>query len=159
MKNLSSWLIVMFILMYWLFRVIVAITGSMGLEFVTTPINNNIEIALLFIVLICVPFIFKRKLIGAIIYLGAYGWYFGRGLIENIINMINNETVLSMQAYTDMFFALIGVALPIVALFDILFDKSRKANPTNKKTDWFYKNEQYDRKLDERADKNNYRTL
>ena len=73
--------------------------------------------------------------------------------------MINNETALSMQAYTDMFFALIGVALPIVALFDILFDKSRKANPTNKKTDWFYKNEQYDRKLDERADKNNYRTL
>lgn len=159
MKNLSSWLIVMFILMYWLFRVIVAITGSMGLEFVTAPINNNIEIALLFIVLICVPFIFKRKLIGAIIYLGAYGWYFGRGLIENVINMINNEAVLSMQAYTDMFFALIGVALPIVALFDILFDKSRKANPTNKKTDWFYKNEQYDRKLDERADKNNYRTL
>ena len=25
--------------------------------------------------------------------------------------------------------------------------------------DWFYKNEQYDRKLDDRADKNNYRTL
>ena len=54
MKNLSSWLIVMFILMFWLFRVIVAITGSMGLEFVTKPINNNVEIILLFVVLACV---------------------------------------------------------------------------------------------------------
>ena len=72
--------------------------------------------------------------------------------------MINNET-LSMQTYTEMFFALIAIALPLVALFDILFDKNRKKNPVDKKTDWFYKNEEYDRKLDERADKNNYRTL
>lgn len=158
MKNLSSWLITIFVMMYWLFRVIVAITGSMNMDFIVSPINTNIEIALLFVVLICIPFIFKRKLLGAIVYLGAYGWYFGRGLIENVIKIINNET-LSMQTYTDMFFALIGVALPILVLFDILLDKTRMKNPTDKKTDWFYKNEQYDRKLDERADKNNYRTL
>ncbi len=156
MKNLSSYLIVIFILMYWLFRVIVAATGSMGLDFIVKPIDNNIEIILLFIVLICVPFIFKRKLIGAIIYLGAYGWYFGRGLVENVIKIINNET-LAMQTYTEMFFSLIAIALPIMALFDILLDKNRKKNPVDKKTDWFYKNEQYDRQLDERADKNNYR--
>lgn len=158
MKNLSSWLITIFVMMYWLFRVVVAITGSMDMNFIVSPINTNIEIALLFVVLICIPFIFKRKLLGAIVYLGAYGWYFGRGLIENVIKIINNET-LSMQTYTDMFFALIGVALPILVLFDILLDKTRMKNPTDKKTDWFYKNEQYDRKLDERADKNNYRTL
>lgn len=158
MKNLSSWLITIFVMMYWLFRVAVAITGSIGIDFVVSPINNNIEIALLFIVLICIPFIFKRKLLGAIVYLGAYGWYFGRGLIENFMKIINNET-LSMQTYTDMFFSLIGVALPILVLFDILLDKNRMKNPVDKKTDWFYKNEQYDRKLDERADKNNYRTL
>ena len=156
MKNLSSWLIVIFIIMYWAFRVIVAVTGSMGLDFITKPIDNNIEIALLFIVLACVPFIFKRKLIGAIIYLASYGWYFGRGLIDNAMRLINNET-LSMEVYTDMFFALIAIALPIVALFDILLDKNRMKNPIDKKTDWFYKNEEYDRKLDERADKNNYR--
>lgn len=159
MKNLSSWLIAIFIMIYWLFRVAVAITGSIGLEFVVAPIDNNIEIALLFIVLMCVPFIFKRKLIGAIIYLASYGWYFGRGLIQNVIQMLDSEVNLSMQTYTEMFFSLIGVALPLLALFDILFDKTRKANPIDKKTDWFYKNEQYDRKLDERADKNNYRTL
>ena len=158
MKNLSSWLIVMFIIMYWLFRVIVAVTGSMGLDFVVKPIYVNVEIILLFVVLACVPFIFKRKLIGAIVYLASYGWYFGRGLLENVMKMINNET-LSMQVYTEMFFSLIAIALPIVALFDILFDKSRMKNPVDKKTDWFYKNEDYDRKLDERADKNQYKTL
>jgi len=41
----------------------------------------------------------------------------------------------------------------------LLLDKGRKANPKDKKTDWFYNNEQFDRKLDERSDKNNYRTL
>lgn len=158
MKNLSSWLIAIFVIMFWAFRVMVAVTGSMGIDFITTPIDNNIEIILLFVVLICVPFIFKRKIIGAVIYLISYGWYFGRGLIENTMKIINNET-LSMQTYTDMFFSLIGVALPILVLFDILFDKARTKNPVDKKTDWFYKNEEYDRKLDERADKNNYRTL
>lgn len=159
MKNLSSWLITIFVMMYWLFRVVVAITGSMEIDFVVSPINNNIEIALLFIVLICIPFIFKRKLFGAIVYLGAYEWYFGKWLIENIMKIINNETILSLQTYTEMFFTLIGVILPILVFFDILLDKSRMKNPKDKKTDWFYKNEQYDRELDERADKNNYRTL
>lgn len=158
MKNLSSWLISIFVIMYWLFRVVVAITGSMGIDFIVNPIDINIEIALLFVVLICIPFIFKRKIIGAIAYLIAYGWYFGRGLIENIIKLINNET-LTIQTYTDMFFSLIAIALPILALFDILLDKNRTKNPIDKKTDWFYKNEEYDRKLDERSDKNNYRTL
>lgn len=158
MKNLSSWLIAFFIIMFWVFRLIVAVTGTMGLEFFVEPIDNNIEVILLFVVLICVPFIFKRKLIGAIIYLLSYGWYFGRGLVENVIKMINGETLVSTQ-YTAMFIALIAITLALAALFDILFDKNRTKNPTNKKTDWFYKNEEYDRKLDERADKNNYRTM
>ena len=40
-----------------------------------------------------------------------------------------------------------------------LLDKNRKLNPKDKKTDWFYQNEEFDRKLDDRADKNNYRTM
>lgn len=158
MKKLSSWLITIFVMMYWLFRVIVAITGSMGKNFIVAPIDNNIEIALLFVVLICIPFIFKRKIWAAIIYLVSYGWYFGRGLIENVIKMVNGE-VLGMQVYTDMFFSLIAIVLPILVLFDILLDKNRTNNPKDKNTDWFYKNEDYDRKLDERDDKNNYRIL
>lgn len=158
MKNLSSWLITFFIIMFWLFRVIVAIMGTMGTDFIIMPIDNNIEVVLLFVVLLLVPFIFKRKIIAAIIYLLAYGWYFGRGLLTNLLSMINGETI-SAITYMDMFVALIAIALPIAAIFDILLDKSRMKNPVNKETDWFYKNEQYDRKLDDRADKNHYRTL
>jgi len=158
MKNLSSWLITFFIIMFWAFRVIVAIMGTMETDFMIMPIDNNIEVVLLFVVLFLVPFIFKRKIWAAIIYLLAYGWYFGRGLLTNLLSMINGETI-SAITYMDMFVALIAIALPIAAIFDILLDKSRMKNPVNKETDWFYKNEQYDRKLDDRADKNHYRTL
>ena len=152
MKNLSSWLITFFIIMFWAFRVIVAIMGTMGTEGMFSPIDNNVEVILLFVVLALIPFIFKRKILAAIIYLVAYGWYFGRGLLNNVLGMINGDVL-------DMFISLIAIALPIFAIFDILFDKARTKNPVNKETDWFYKNEQYDRKLDERADKNHYRTL
>lgn len=158
MKNLSSWLITFFMIIFWAFRVVVAIMGTMGTDSMIAPIDNTIEVILLFVVLLLVPFIFKRKVIAAIIYLLAYGWYFGRGLMTNVFAIINGET-LSSATYLDMFIALIAIVLPIAALFDILFDKARTKNPVNKETDWFYKNEQYDRKLDERADKNNYRTL
>jgi len=158
MKNLSSWLIVMFIGMFWLFRIIVAVTGQLGMDFFVQPIDNNIEVVLLFVVLLCIPFIFKRKLIGALIYLGAYGWYFGMGLFDNVMTVIGGET-LAMAGYMDMFIALIAIVLPIVAVFDILLDKNRKKNPIDKETDWFYKNKEYDREMDERADKNNYRTM
>ena len=59
----------------------------------------------------------------------------------------------------NAFISLIGVILPIAVLFDLKIDKNRKANPVDKKTDWYYKDEKYDREMDERADKNNYRTL
>lgn len=158
MKNLSSWLITFFIIMFWAFRVIVAIMGTMGSDAMIAPIDNTIEVILLFVVLLLIPFIFKRKIIAAIIYLLAYGWYFGRGLMTNVLSILNGET-LSSTTYMEMFIGLIAIVLPIAALFDILLDKARTKNPVNKETDWFYKNEQYDRKLDERADKNNYRTL
>lgn len=158
MKNLSSWLITFFIIMFWGFRIVVAITGQMGTDFVVKPFDNTTEVVLLFVVLALVPFIFKRKLFAGLIYLGVYGWYFGRNLFTNVMSMINGEA-LGANIYFEMFISLIAIVLPIAAVFDILFDKSRKKNPVNKQTDWFYKNEQYDRKLDERADKNNYRTL
>ena len=158
MKNLSSWLIVIFMVAFIVFRTVVALTASMGGEFMVQPIDLTMEIILLFVALLCVPFIFKRQLIGALIYLVAYGWYFGQDLLSKVMILIEGNT-LSVPEYTTFFFSLVGIALPIFALFDILLDKGRKLNPTDKKTDWYYKNEQYDRELDERADKNNYRTL
>ena len=158
MKSLSSWLIAIFMIMFWGFRVIVAVTGQMEVPFAVKPYDNMTEIILCFVVLALVPFIFKRKLWAAIIYLGVYGWYFGRGLFTNTMAIINAET-LATDIYLDMFVGLIAITLALVAVFDLLFERVKMKNPVNKDTDWFYKNKEYDRQLDERADKNNYRTM
>ena len=96
---------------------------------------------------------------GALIYLLTYGMYFGTDVVNRVTILINDATQLTLNDYTGLMISLIGIIIPIAVLLDLLADKNRKAHPKDKKTDWFYKNEQYDRKLDDRADKNNYRTM
>ena len=140
MKNFSSWLIAIFAFMFWGFRLVGTVLYSIGSDFLFVPSNMTMEIALLFITFICICFIIKRKLLAALIYLVC-------------------DSTLSTDLYMAILFEFFGLVLAIAAIFDVLLDKSRKANPVDKNTDWFYKNKDYDRKLDERADKNNYRTL
>ena len=64
-----------------------------------------------------------------------------------------------MGQSADLMLSIIGIIIPLAVLIDLLLDRGRKEHPVDKKTDWFYKNEKFDRELDERADKNNYRTL
>ena len=132
--------------------------AQLGKEFMAQPLNLNMEIVLCFITLLCIILLAKRTLIGAILYLASYGFYFGVDLYQNVVLLFSGQT-LELNTYTSMFFSLIGIGLALFAFFDILLDKQRMAHPKDKKTDWFYKNEEYDRKLDERADKNNYRIL
>ena len=106
--------------------------------------------------------IVKRKIIGRLIYLLAYGMYFGGDLVIGLNNMFaesSNITASNLGIYLNTFVNLIGVIIPIAILFDLLMDKNRKANPKDKKTDWFYNNKDFDREKDDRADTNNYRTL
>lgn len=160
MKNLSTWLLIMFMAMFWIFRIIVAFTAEMGIDFGgIVPLNLQVEIVLLFVTLLSFLFVVKRKLIGALIYLISYGMYFGVDLYNSVMTMIKSSTGISIEVATNMIIGIVGMAIPIAILFDLILDKNRKAHPVDKKTDWFYKNEQFDRKLDERADKNNYRTL
>lgn len=165
MKNFSTWILVIFMAMFWLFRMVVAFTHEVGENLGgIEPLNQTMEIVLLFIVLVCILLIIKRKIIGALIYLLAYGMYFGNDLVNRItmltietreIATSNNDIML----YLNMFISLIGIALPVAVLFDLLLDANRKVNAKDGKTDWFYKNEQFDRQFDERDDKNNYRTM
>ena len=157
MKNFSSWMIVMLGAIFWILRVIVAFCASLGKEFMVQPLDLNIEVILLFVTFLSLCFIVKRKLIAALVYLIAHGAYYGVNLYYNIMSIMDGQAIIN--DYTTLFFSFVGIIIPIVALFDILWEKNRTANPVDKKTDWFYKGEQYDRKLDERADKNNYRTL
>jgi len=159
MKNFSTWLLVCFMVMYWVFRIIVAIMAQLHQEFFIAPFDLTIEIILLFVVLLCLVLVVKRKMAGALIYLLAYGMYFGSDVVTKMTAIFEDASQVGINDYTTLIISLIGIILPIAVLLDLLADKNRKAHPKDKKTDWFYKNEQYDRKLDERADKNNYRTM
>lgn len=157
MKKFSTWLILALAVVYWILRIIATYTSMMGMDFMIKPLDTNTEISLLFIALLSFVLIAKRKWLGAIIYLVAYEGYFGFDLYKNFSNIVAGT--LSADAYMNIFFSFIGVILPIVVLFDLMLDQNRKDHPTDKKTDWFYKNQKFDRKMDERTDKNNYRTL
>ena len=159
MKKLSTYLLVMFMAMFLVLRVIITLMSQLGDGLMgVVPINQTFEIILLFATIVCMILVVKRKVIGAAIYLALYGIYFGQDITNKMIS-ISNGGVLSTAEMGSAFFSLIGIILAIAVLVDLLLDKNRKEHPVDKKTDWFYKNEQFDREMDERADRNNYRTM
>lgn len=159
MKKFSTWMLVMFMVLFWLLRIVIALAYELKWNFAgLVPLNQSMEIALLFVFLLCLILIVKRKMIGALLYLLTYGMYFGTNVtsnIQTILDVANGTTDISQ--YLNLFMSVIGIILPIAVLLDLLWDRERKENPKDKKTDWFYKNQKFDRKMDERADKNNYR--
>ena len=159
MKQLSSILSLLFAGLFWVFRVVLAYTTATGKD-MGFPIQDfNIEVILLFVTLILLVFIYKRNIIAAIIYLLVYAGYFGPQLFNAIMTIASTEGMSDIYTYDTIIASAIGIAVALFAFLSILADRNRSAHPTDKKTDWFYKNEEYDRKLDDRADKNNYRTL
>ena len=155
MRTFANWMIAMFMIMYWGFRVVVAYQAANYADFFVKPINLTIEIILLFVTVVCIVLVFKRKLIGGIIYFLSYLAYFGTDLIQTVIPVFSGEAVEleAMSAFTSF----LGIILAFAVLLDLAGDKGRK--PKDKKTDWFYTNKDYDRDYDDRADRNNYRTL
>lgn len=160
MKNFSTWMLVMFMVMFWVFRIVVALAGELNWNFAFAPLNQTVEVILLFVTLLCIVLVIKRKIVGGLIYLTAYGLYFGMDIVSNIqVILAAMGGSADLTTYANLFVSLIGMILAIAVIMDLVMDKSRKLNPKDKKTDWFYTNSQYDRELDERADKNQYRTL
>ena len=155
MQKFSTWMILSMAVIFWILRVITTYCSVMDIEFMVQPLDVNVEISVLFIALLSFILIAKRKWLGAIVYAVAYELYFGVYLINNIMNISS----LDMDGYTNLLFSFFGMILPLFVLFDLLLDKNRKAHPKDKKTDWFYNDKKFDRNMDERADKNNYRTL
>lgn len=158
MKNMSTWLLAIFMVMFSGFRVIVTITNQQGSPIGGLVVENIVlEIALIFLTLLCLVLVVKRKLIGAIIYAVSYCWYYGVGLFSTIYEILVNKKTIGVDGSLEILVSAIGVLLPLMVIMDTLADKSRKLNPVDKKTDWFYKNKQFDRKFDERADRNEYK--
>lgn len=159
MKKFSTYMIVMLMVLFWIIRILVTLFSELGKDFLgIVPINKVFEIVLLFAFFPCVLLVIKRNFIGPILYAVLHAIYFG-GDITNKLNILSNGGTLSLAQNTEMIFSIMGIILPLAALIDLLLDRNRKLNPKDKRTDWFYKNEQFDRQLDDRADKNNYKTL
>lgn len=158
MKKMSTYLLTLFMVMFLVFRTILCITDSMGISIGFSIPNVTTEIILLFANVFLIVLVFKRKLIGVLTYVIVHLAYYGPFVYTNLMSVINDDTV-NILAYSDLLAGVIGIVLPIFALLDYLMDKNKQNHPKDKKTDWFYSNEDYDREIDERADKNNYRTL
>ena len=157
MRTMSNYLIIMFSVLLFIFRLVVVFTTVWGIEFVVQSFNVNFEIAFLFVMLISIILLSKNKLSGAILFLVSSLAYYGPTLLNQFQNFSAMQN--SVEGGLQMIITLVGILIPIFAFFIIVAAKKQEAKPVDKKTDFFYKNEAYDRKYDERADRNNYRTL
>lgn len=157
MKTMSNYLIIMLSVMLFIFRLIVVFTTTMGIEFAVTSLNVNLEIGLLFVMLICIILISRNKLSGAVILTVSSTAYYGADILQKFTYISQNN--ISIDMAMELIISVICVIIPVFAFFIIAFAKEQEKRPVDKKTDFFYKNEAYDRKYDERADKNNYRTM
>ena len=155
MKNLASWLITIFVIMFWIFRLIVTYMSSIELQTPFAPTDMITEIIVLFISIVAILLYVKRNFLGAIIYAIAYGYYFGVNAFNSLINLINNPT--NLEAGTALFAPLVALVLVVCVLLDLALNKDKHEGRDKKNTHWFYKDKKYERKLDERADKNQYK--
>lgn len=156
MKNMASWLITIFIVMFWIFRFVACYTYSMGTDIGFRPFDMMTEIIVLFITFVSILLIISRKRIGGIIYLATNGFYFGSDAINGIMNIVKGGTN-TMDEYNSILVSMVAIILGICTVMDLLINKDRAQGKDNKDTFWFYKNNKYERKLDDRADKNQYR--
>ena len=161
MANFSTWLLAIFMVMFWMFRAIVALCTQFSIDLLgIVAYNFNWEVIITFLTLLCIILIVKRKMIGSLLYLMLYGVYFGEHFITNIITLVQGQASFNVEFSMNLFVDVVAIVLAIFVLLDMLVDKGRKANPIDRKTDWYFKNEKYDEELkerDQREDKNEYK--
>lgn len=161
MANFSTWLLAIFMVMFWLFRAIVALCTQFSIDFLgIVAYDFNMEVIIAFVTLLCIVLVVKRKLIGSLLYLVLYGVYFGEHFIINIVPLLQGQVLLSTGFVMNLLVDFVAIVLALFVLLDTLVDRSRKANPMDGKTDWYFKNEKYDEELkarDQREDNNEYK--
>ena len=156
MKSMFSYLITFFAVLYWAFRVVVSLMYSMGKDFICVPLNSNLEILILFLTIPSIIFIIRRNLVAATLYFAMYAAYFGTILYNSLTETLGTDMSMSINDTTSLLFTAIGVVIPFLVFLDIFIQRNR-FNPTDRNTDWFYNNEQFDIKMDDRADTNQYK--
>lgn len=161
MANFSTWMLAIFMVMFWIFRAIVALCTQFSIDFLgLVAYNFNWEVIILFVTLLCIILVVKRKLVGSLLYLMLYGVYFGEHFITNIVILAQGQSSIIGGFAINLLADIIGILLALFVLLDMLVDKGRKAHPIDRKTDWYFKNEKYDEELkarDKREDNNEYK--
>lgn len=147
------YLLLMLAAMFWVFRVIVAVTYNLGMEFGIEPLNFTAEIVLLFVTLFCFIFIAKRNLFGALLYLISYGAYFGVDLYKKVMPILDGEA--GLMDYTSLMVSFIAIVLALLVFASVGITGSGKTS--YQKTDWFFKNDDIQRVKDLRDDTNQYK--
>lgn len=161
MKNFSTWLIAIFMVMFWLFRAIVGLCTQYSVDLLgIVSYNLTYEIIIAFATIPCIVLVIKRVMVGSLIYLLLYGAYFGEHLVSNLIPILQGQATLTNDLSLNLVMDVIAVVLALFTVMDMLADKGRKINPSDGKTDWYFKNEKYEEELkarDDREDKNEYK--
>ena len=150
-----GYMITTFAGVFWFFRLIVALMFTTDAGFAITPMNMTFEIVLLFITFVCIILIATRKMTGAVIYLIAQCAYFGVDAYKTLEIILEGQP--QTANYLSLFISLIAITIPVLAIMDIGLNTDKKGSIKNRKTDWFYGTTDYDRNMDERADKNQYK--
>ena len=160
MKNVASWLLAFFMVMFWAFRIIVTLSAQFGGDFGGFIVfDNTIEITLLFVSLVCFILIIRRIIWGGLLYLVVNTFYFGSYLVQTFFPAIMSEEGADMAILQNSMICILGIFLALFIVIDLAVQRIRTRHFSDNKTDWYFNNEKYDRQLDERADKNQYRTL
>jgi len=153
--SVFSYLITILSIMFWILRAVVSALFTSGVDFPIQPLNITWEIAVVFLTIPAMIFVLKRNIIGAACYMAIYVSYFGTAIYNSVNNI---SDTLNVSDTAELFFAIIGVVLPVLTFVDILLNKHRKSIlGSHKSTDWYYKDDKYERKFDDRADKNQYK--
>ncbi len=153
----STILLVIFGIMFWISRVAIAIATQAGFDLIgIVSWNLTYEIILIFVTIVSLILITKRKLLGSIIYLISYLFYFGNDLFSRVGTLMDTEGLL-LENITNALVSFIGIILAICVFLDAILLKAKKGTPKHKKIDWFFDNKDFDRKFDDRADRNEYK--
>lgn len=152
---MTGYIVTTFAGVFWLFRVIVTLLFSMEVGFGIVPMNMTFEIVLLFVTFVCIILIAKKNMIGAVIYLISHCAYFGVDAYKAVASIIEGQP--QTENYISLFISVIAVVIPVLAIMGIGLSSGKKGSGKNKNTDWFYGTTDYDRNLDDRADKNQYK--
>ena len=146
MRSVASYLLTMVVVILFFLHIgttfMDKISGTMPDEVFTK------SMIFAFVLLLCIVLVVRRSVIGGILYIIANTVYYG----------MEATSAMSTMDIVAIGTAALPIIFSIVVLLELLYAKvKQKSTKKDSKTDWYYSDENYDRKFDEREDRNNYK--